>query len=222
MTRLFNNTTGKFRRSILLAVGIGAGLAGFASTARADERYGDRYGRDYRYGDERRYDRRERSDVRVDIDVNLGGHSRPHYAERRVRHWVEPVYRRTSERVWVEPVYKCVTERVWVAPVYRTVYEEVYSPARYEVREIVRYEHGRRCLLRERYLIEPACTRRVARQVCVAPGHWDTVERRVCVAEGHWDVVERNVCVSEGRWDYRTERVELSSHEQHSGLGIRF
>ena len=235
MTGFFNNITGNVRRAALLALGLAAGVAGFAPAAQADDdgRYGDRYGRDYRHGDERRYDRRDRddkwdhrhhdkhrggNDIKVDIDFYTGRtYARPRYHERRVRYWVEPQYKVVSDRVWVEPVYRPVSERVWVEPVYKTVYEDVYTPARYEVREIVRYSHGRKIITRERTLIEPACTKRVPRQICVTPGHFEVVTKQVCVTPGRWNVVERRVCVSEGRWDYKVERVE-----EEARLELRF
>ena len=65
--------------------------------------------------------------------------------------------------------------------------EEVQAPARYEVRETVRYERGRRVVIRERVLVEPACTRRIARNVCVSEGRWDVIEKRVCVTPGRWE-----------------------------------
>jgi hypothetical protein len=225
MTGLIQKFSGKLATATVLAV---TAFAPAATQADDDGRYGDRYGRDYRYGDERRYDRdrgdrysghrhHDRDETKVKVDINLGG--RPRYEERRIRNWVPPVYRTVTERVWVEPVHQTVTERVWVAPVYKTVYEEIEAPARYEVRETVRYRHGRRYVTRERILVEPACTRRIARNVCVSEGRWDVIEKRVCVSEGHWDTVERQVCVSEGRWDYRVERVEVSDR---SYLGVRF
>src|SRR5687768_1405932 len=159
---------------------------------------GDRHGRDYRHGDERRYSPRryrhdhdhgrhhgpqryrkdhDHSEVKVDIDFN-SGRTRirketeygPRHRERRVRYWVQPVYRTVTERVWVAPVHRTVTERVWIEPVHETVYEDVYVPARYEVREIVKRRHGRKIVIRERVLIEPAHHDRVAKQVCVSPG----------------------------------------------------
>jgi hypothetical protein len=249
MTGFFNNITSNVRRGAFMALGLAAGVAGFAPAAQAgdDGRYGDRYGKDYRYGDERRYDRRHRDDrwdhhhhdthhgrgrdteIKVDIDFYTGRtvvrretDIRPRYHERRVRYWVEPQYKVVSERVWVEPVYRPVSERVWVEPVYKTIYEDVYTPARYEVREIVRYSHGRKIITRERTLIEPACTKRVPRQVCVTPGHWEVVTKPVCVTPGRWNVVERKVCVSEGRWDYKVERVEITGREEETILDVRF
>jgi hypothetical protein len=232
MNAFFRIIQGKLGRTSLLTLGLAAGLAGLVPTAaRADEpRYGDRHGKDYRHGDEHRYDRGrdgrwhkshgDKSDVRFGIGFNAG--SRPRYVERRVRYWVEPVYNTVTERVWIEPVYKTVTERVWILPVHKTIYETVEVPARYEVRETVQYSGYRKIITRERTLIEPAYTKRVARQVCVSEGRWDAITRQVCVSEGHWDVVERRVCVSEGRWDYRIERVEYTGSDTQARLDIRF
>jgi hypothetical protein len=225
MTGLIRTLSGKLRSKTLLTLAVAAGLSGLAPTsARAgdDGRYGDPWGRDYRHTVEHRYERTHRDHnhgkSQIKVDVNFG---RPRYEERRVRYWVEPVYNTVRERVWVEPVYKTECERVWVPPVYNTVYEDVCVPARYELRDCVRYEHGRRIVVRERVLVEAEHHRRVARNVCVSEGRWDTVERRVCISQGHWDVVERRVCASEGRWDYRVERAELVSREQ-ARLNVRF
>jgi hypothetical protein len=242
MTGLFNLFTGIVHTSktltSLLALGLAAGAFAMApSAARAgddDRRYGDRDGRDYRHTQERRYDRdhhdskhhdrkhhghHDKGDVKVEI--NLGGRPAPRYSERRVRYWVEPEFKCVTERVWVEPVYKTVTERVWIEPVYKTVYEEVRQPARYEVREVTRYIGSVRVTSRDRVLIEPACTRRVAREVCVSEGRWEVIEKRICVSEGRWNVIEKQVCVREGRWDHRVERVEYG-REAEASIGIRF
>lgn len=243
MTGLLNKFTGNVRTKTatsLLALGLCAGSFGLApAVARADDgdrRYGDSEGRDYRHTQERRYDRdrrdydhdrddrydrrRDRDQTDVRVDINLGGRPAPRYSERRVRHWVEPQFKCVTERVWVEPVYRTVTERVWIEPVYRTVYEEVRVPARYEIREVTR-RIGAVCVTsRERVLVEPSCTRRVAREVCVSEGRWDVIEKRICVSEGRWNVIEKQVCVSEGRWDYRIERVEHRPTE--SRIAFRF
>jgi hypothetical protein len=228
MRRLIRTLSVKLGSKSLMTLSVAAGLASLApmaALAADDGRYGDRHGRDYRHTVEHRYERtyldhnhHDRGKSQIKVDVNFGS---PRYEERRVRYWVEPVYTTVRDRVWVEPVYKTVCERVWVEPVYKTVYEEVCVPARYEVRECVRYQRGRRVIIRERVLVEPEHSRRVARNVCVSEGRWDTVERRVCVSEGHWDVVERRVCASEGRWDYRVERVGRGGHE-HARLNVRF
>jgi hypothetical protein len=242
MTGFIYHVTGNLRRAALLALGLSAGVAGFApAAARAqdDARYGDRRGDDYRHSEERRYDRderrerhdrrrdyrdhqgrRDRTDVKVEIDLG-GPKPRPRYTERRVRYWVEPQFEVVRERVWVEPVYRTVTERVWVEPVFRTTYEDVYCPARYEVREVSTRFGPTRVTHRERVLVEPAHTKRVARQVCVSEGRWDVIERRVCVSEGRWKLVERQVCVRDGRWDYRVERAEFD-REAETRLDVRF
>ena len=203
MTGLCSTLSGKLGSKTLLALAVAAGLAGLAPTARADDdgRYGDRHGRDYRHTVEHRYER-----VRQDRDDDHYDHRDHRHGERRdarARVWIEPAYKTVRERVWVEPVYKTVCDRVWIEPEYKTVYDDVYVPARYELREVVHYHRGHRHVTCERVLVEPACTRRVPRNVCIREGRWDVIERRVCVSEGHWDVVERRVCVSEGRWDYR-------------------
>jgi hypothetical protein len=239
---IHTHVTRNLRTAALLALGLTAGVAGFApSAAMADDddraRYGDRGGRDdYRYTQERRYDKdrdhdrhdrhhhRDRDKTDVKVEINIGGGRpapRPRYTERRVRYWVEPEYRTVSERVWVEPVYKVVTERVWVEPVYQTVYEEVRVPARYEVREVSVGFGPARVTNRERVLIEPARIKRVAREVCVSEGRWNVIERRVCVSEGRWNVVHKHVCVNEGRWDYRVERVEYG-REAETRVDFRF
>lgn len=228
MTGLFNSITGNLRTK-LMAMGLLAGTLGLSPTlARADDngRYGDRDGRDYRHGDERRYDRRDsdrdrrdRTDVKVDI--NFGSRPRPRYTERRVRYWIEPEFKTVCERVWVEPVYRTTTERVWVEPVFKTVYEVVCVPARYEMREISTRIGPARVSHRERVLVEPESTRRVATEVLVSDGYWKTTERRVCVSEGRWNNVEQQVCVSEGRWDYRVERVEVD-RDTETRVDFRF
>jgi hypothetical protein len=191
MSRLFKTFTGKFRKYTMFSLAACAGVAALSRNARAD----DRYIRDYRYGDEHRYERRDRSDLRIGIDVNVGRPA-PRYVERRVRIWVEPVYRTECRKVWVEPVY-------------RTEYEEVVvRPARYLVHEIIRYEDGRRCVSTERTLVEPAVVRRVPHDVLVTAGHWDTLERRVCVSEGHWD--------------YRVERVPCDDRFEETRFSLRF
>lgn len=249
MTGFIHNITRNLRKAALLGLALTAGVAGFAPAAALgqddDRRQGDREGTDYRHATERRQDRdfrydpredrnrdprdrdyrhhhgrRDKSDVKVEI--NLGGPKpRPRYHERRVRYWVEPQYTVVRERVWVEPVYRTVTERVWVEPVYKTVYEEVYCPARYEVREVSTRIGPARVSQRERVLVEPAHTKRIAREVCVSEGRWDVIEKRVCVSEGRWNHVERQVCVNEGRWDYRVERVEFG-RDAETSVDFRF
>src|SRR5688500_3420248 len=155
MTRLLSTFSGTLGSKTLLTLAVAAGLAPTPARAADEGRYGDRHGRDYRHTVEHRYERtyrdhdHDRGKPQIKVDVNFG---RPRYEERRVRYWVEPVYTTVRDRVWVEPVYKTVCERVWVEPVYKTVYEVVCVPARYEVRECVRYQRGRRVIIRERVL----------------------------------------------------------------------
>src|SRR5437762_8520657 len=94
------------------------GLGFAASTASADPR-------DH-------YDRHDDGKVRVGVDLNLGGGRGPRYEERRVKVWVEPVYRTTTDKVWAEPVYKTVTDKVWQEPVVKVQAERVWVPDRYE------------------------------------------------------------------------------------------
>src|SRR5947207_8380003 len=97
----------------------------------------DRYDRDHDRGDRFR-------DERVDFRV---GERRDRVEERRV--WVEPIYRTVSDRLWVEPVYRTEVEKVWCEPVYQTVCEKVWVPDRYEVRERIVNERGRRHAYRD-------------------------------------------------------------------------
>ena len=58
--------------------------------------------------------------------------------ERRVKVWVEPVYRTVTEKVWVDPTFRMVTDRVWQEPVVRIQTERVFIPDRYETRTYFR------------------------------------------------------------------------------------
>jgi hypothetical protein len=196
MNGIFNGFTRKFRKSTLLALAVAAGLAAFTPAVA----FGGDRDRDRDHDHDHRHDK-DKTEVKVDINFGTGQTQirreteyRPRYRERRVRYWVEPVYTVRTERVWVQPVYRTVSERVWVEPVYKTVYEEVRTPARYEVREITRYEHGRKTVTRERTLIDPGGIQRIGREVCV----------------------------SEGRWDYRVERVEVTGREEETLLDVKF
>src|SRR3954464_14580420 len=111
-------------------------------------------------------------DQRVDLRF---GERRDRVEERRV--WVEAVYRTVYDKVWCEPVYRTDYERVWCEPVYQTVCEKVWCPDRYEVRETVCYERGRKIIRRDRVLIERGHYVNQDRQVLVKAGHWDTVEK---------------------------------------------
>ena len=183
-----------------------AALGAGPSLAQAD-RYDRGRDRDDRYRDTR--DDRFRDNR---VDVRLG--ERDRFEERRV--WVEPVYRTVSDRVWCEPVYRTEVERVWCEPVYQTICEKVWVPDRYEVRDVVYNERGRRVIRHERFLCERGHYVEQNRQVLVTPGHWDNVERRVCVSEGHWNVVERRECLSEGHWQTVAER----DHGPRWNLGV--
>ena len=182
------------RWSVLFLAGAAA-LAGLGAAPRAAS--ADRYDRDR---DPSRF-----RDGRVDVRVDSGRDYR--VDERRV--WVEPVYRTVCDKVFVEPVYRTEVERVWCEPVYQTVCERVWCPDRFEVRDVERYERGRRVIYRERILVERGHYVNQDRRVIVTPGHWDNVERRVCVTEGHWTEVERRECVTPGHWETRVEAVAV-------------
>lgn len=151
--------------------------------ARAEQRDRDR---DEHRSDDRRNDysrQRERSKTDVHVDINIG----------RTRY--EPVYEDRTTRVWVEPVYRTVFDRVWVEPVSHIEHDRVWEPDRFEVRDVVYHEHGRRVIRHERVLVER--------------GHWREVERPVLERDGHWEDVQRQELVSPGHWEYRTERVQV-------------
>jgi hypothetical protein len=90
---------------------------------------------------------------------------------------------------------------VWCEPVYQTVCEKVWVPDRYEVRDVVYNERGRRVVRHERVLCERGHYVEQNRQVLVSAGHWDNIEKRVCVSEGRWTTVERRECVTPGHWE---------------------
>ena len=186
----------------LLSLAATAGLFALPTTAHAGDRY---YHHDH---------------DRVDFRIGIGTAER--CEPRRV--WVEPVFEERPTQVWIEPVYRtdCVPvlvpervetkcERVWVAPVY-------------DVREVVRWSHGRRFCSQERVCLRdghwenvdrrvviPAHEERQDRQVLVTPGHYETRCDRVCVREGHWETVAVD------RPGYDRNGVSLSI-----GLGGRF
>jgi hypothetical protein len=87
--------------------------------------------------------------------------------------WVQPVYRTECDRVWIEPVYRTECGRVWVEPVYGC-------------REYVRWECGRRVVVRERVVVTPGYWQNTSTQVLVCAGHWEARERQVLVTEGYW------------------------------------
>jgi hypothetical protein len=160
----------------ILAMAAGAGTFAIPTFAKADHL--DRFHVDYRRDRDRDRD--------CDRDV------------RRV--WVEPVYEERTTQVWVEPVYRCETVPVWVNEYYETKCDKVWVEPVYEVREVVRYERGRRCCARERVCVRPGGWQTVERKVCV-PGHYRHEERQVLVTPGHYENKCERVCVREGRWD---------------------
>jgi hypothetical protein len=180
------------KRLVTLGLATGA-VALAAGPAQAGPRDGYR-GRGYdRY---ERYDRHDRRDDDVRVDIDFGRRREPCYEERRVRVWVEPVYRTVCDRVWVEPVVRSECERVWV-------------PAVYEERVVTRRDFcGRLERVRERVEVEPGHFEERRREVVVRPGHWDTVERRELVCAGHYE--------------WRTERVKVADGERGWRVGFGF
>ena len=169
---------------------------------RSDDRHDDRNKRDWNRhdhdDDKDRHDYRGglSSKGRVDIEFRAGG-------------WYPapagPCYEERTRQVWVEPVYRTVSERVWVPPVVQTVCERVWIPDRYEWRECVTWECGRR------------------ERVLVCAGHYEDVRREVVVSPGRWECVERQELVCAGYWQTVTERVPVPTREQHAlaRIGIR-
>jgi hypothetical protein len=148
----------------ILALAAGAGVFAIPATAKADHR--------------------DHSDFFFRIDKHDNCEPR--------RVWVEPVYEERTNRVWVEPVYRTECVRIPVAGHYETRCDRVWVEPVWEVREVVRYEHGRRYCGRER--------------VCVRPGHYENVERRIWVPGGE-RVEDRQVLVTAGHFEDRCERV---------------
>jgi hypothetical protein len=163
-----------FSRKLMIAAAAGAMLVPSLTFAGDRDRYdrGDRY--DYR-----------RDDRHDDFHFNFGFSSGPVYRDRVEQVWVAPVYRTVCDRVWCEPVVQDVRDRVWVDSVY-------------EFRDVVRYERGRRVIVRERVLVSPGHYEDRHRQVVVTPGHWDNVERQELVTPGHWEPRTRRVPVAGG------------------------
>ncbi len=161
---------------------------------------------------------------RVGVDIRIGeSDCRPLVRERVTRVWVEPVYRTVCDRVWVAPVYRTECSRVWVEPVYKTACEQVWVPDRFEIRETVRWEHGRRIVCRDSVLVCPGHFDKVERQILVCDGHWQNVERQVLVADGHYDRVERQELVTPGHYEDRVQRVEVRERPTgFLGLGFSF
>lgn len=144
------------------------------------------------------------ADAGVNIDIHLGSRPVPppvYGPQPATRVWVEPVYRTTYDQVWADPVYQTVTDRVWVDPVYQTINDSVWVPDRYEDRQVVQYEQGRRIVRIEHVLVEPAHTAVVPRQVVVQEGHWQEVTRQQLVSGG-WQQVPRQELLTPGHWEY--------------------
>jgi len=167
LKRLVTSTRmGKLAIAGAAAVALGAPAISQAAEYRGN-RYEERRDRDDRHD---RNDRHDHDRGRIDVQLNLGR--------------FQP-----ERRVWCPPVYRTVSDRHWCEPVYKTVCEQVLVPAVYEDRQVVYYQHGRRCTRIER--------------VCVTPAHYESRDRQVCVTEGHWDPIDRQELVAAGHWDYR-------------------
>ena len=222
----------KLARSCCLA----AVFAALPATALADGDDDDDRGRRYRHDDRRddrgdryRHDDRDRDRACGRIGITIGGGGIVHHpapprvVEQRV--WVEPVYRTVIERKWVPPVYRTVTERVWIEPVVRTIPDRKWVPDRYAWRDVVHYDHyGRRCIRRERVLVEPAHFVDCPRTVEIAPGRWEEHARQELVCEGRWEMCERQELVSAGYWTTRTvvlERERPHYESSHARLDLR-
>ncbi len=108
---------------------------------------------------------------------------------------------RRETRVWVEPVYQTVCDRVWVAPACQTVTERVWVPDRYEERQVVRGYGWDRRVVCERVLVQPA--------------HYELQNHEVQVSSGYWTNVERQVCVAPGHWETRVDRIAYADHSPH-------
>src|SRR4051812_44012428 len=138
--------------------------------------------------------------------------------ERRVEHvaprrWVEPIYEERQTQVWVEPVYRTESAPVFVAEYYETKCERVWREPVYEVREVVRYERGRRVCVRERVCVRPGGYDTVERRVLV-PAHYRHEERQCLVTPGHYEAKCEKVCAREGHWEGREVIVEHPRHER--------
>jgi hypothetical protein len=203
-------STNRWGKWLCAALAAGA-IASAALPASADER------RDY----DRGRDRRD-GGVRVGVDLNLGGGRRePRVEERRVKVWVEPVYRTVTERVWVEPTFRMVSERVWQEPVVRVQTERFSVPDRYEWRSYYRQDRfGRRVHVREKVLVERAHFEERQTRVVVKPGCWETVERREVDREGYFNNVTRREVVAPGHFEWRTERVAVERGRRDTVVGL--
>ena len=231
--------SGQIRRFAKTTIASALSLAAFAalpSVSFAGDRdsghdRGARYSRDdrrddysIRRDDWRRDSYRRDSGTRVDIDIRTGPSWErvpppPVCAEERV--WVEPVYRTVCDRIWVAPVYRTVIDKVWVEPVVERRTDRVWVPDRYETRETVCYERGRRVVRCERVLVERGHYAYRPCDVVVRPGHFKECPRQELVCEGRWETVERQELVSAGHWE--TRRVVAAApvrYEEHSSARI--
>jgi len=161
------------------------------------------------------------STARADhFGIGIRAEDRPveHVAPRR---WVEPVYEERQTQVWVEPVYRTEGERVLVPERYETQCDRVWHAPVYEVREVVRYEHGRRICTRERVCVRPGGYDAVERRVLI-PAHYQNDDRQVLVTPGHYETRCDRVCVREGHWEGVDVRYHDHDHDRVSvGFGIR-
>jgi hypothetical protein len=144
---------------------------------------------------------------------------RDHDHDRDLRRvWVEPVYEERNTQVWVEPVYRTESVPVWVNEYFETKCDKVWVEPVYEVREVTRYQHGRRFCARERVCVRPGGWQTVERKVCV-PAHYRHDDRQVLVTPGHYETRCDRVCVREGYW--RTVETERP-HADHDRISIGF
>ena len=130
-------------------------------------------GDDHRFATYRRDDRRHHIDRgRVNIEIEFGRRSYERVPVRHERVWTEAACPPVVEPRCEPPVYRTVIDRVWVEPVTRTVHERVWVPDRYEWRETVCWERGRRVVRRERVLVECGHFETVCREVVLTPGYF--------------------------------------------------
>lgn len=191
---------------------------------RHDYRAGHDRGDRYRHDDRDRHGHHDRDRTDFRIDLRLGSEPfcepPPRVELRETRVWVEPVYCTVREKVWIEPVYRTTCDRVWIEPVYREETERVWIPDRYEYRECVESEYGRRVVRRECVLVERGHWDVRHHRVLVCEGRWEQVERQELVCEGRWEYIERQECVSPGHWETRVERVAVPERPSIRGNGI--
>jgi hypothetical protein len=135
-------------------------------------------------------------DFHVDFDFHGG---RPHVEIVDVPP-PPPAYEQREVRVWIDPVYRTVSDRQWVAPEYRTVVDRVWVPEQYGFRNTMYFDHGRRCISRERVLIQPGYYQDVSRQELVCEGRWQSVERQELVSPGHWETRLETVAANRAQY----------------------